>query len=787
MDEKSLEILEFSEVKKTLAGYTSFSVSKDLILNLKPISDYDEVFLRLRQSAEARYLLSVDRGFAASGVFDVREEVRLAALGKILDPTNLVEIQQTLSTVRYVRSILNEMSKEVPLIWDIAKDIEDLPGAEREIARCLSPRGEVLDRASPALAAVRAQLKETRELLMKRLEGIMRTPRGRKIIQEPIITERDGRYVVPVKLEFRKEIKGITHDVSNTGASVYVEPWSTVDLGNTLRELQTAENREVERILRYLSMAVGAKEAEILRGISRLAELDMIMAKARYARSVKAAEPGLINPSDELGEGNPSVFIKLVDARHPLLGQKAVPLSVEIGKDFSILVITGPNTGGKTVALKTIGLLSLMTQSGIPIPASPESRMPICDGIFADIGDEQSIEQTVSTFSWHVGNIVRIIRNATDRSLVLLDELGTSTDPAEGSALARAILLHFLSSRTLTVATTHYADLKAFAHITPGLQNASFDFDPVTLEPTYHMTVGIPGGSNALVVAARLGVLPTIIEQATTMLPQGALDLESMLSDIATEKIKVTELRTLLEKAKNEAETRNTEIVSRLAQVRSEERKVIQEARDKVILEVADLHRQIRQTSLDLRRQRSKEAIDAAKKSLTNVKTRLDSEILAPRATGTEVQESIAVGDTVYMSEIDLHGTVRSISEETQEVEVQAGQITLRVRLNSIEKARSAAIIQPGAKSKIVIPVGRAILSRLDLRGKRADEVEVQLDAYLNEATLANFSEVQIIHGIGTGTVRQIVRDFLAGHPLVGSFRTGNKEEGGDGVTVASL
>ncbi|MFC2072325.1 endonuclease MutS2 [Chloroflexota bacterium] len=787
MDEKSLEILEFSGVKKILAGYTSFSVSKDIVLNLKPSSDYDEVSLRLKQSAEARYLLSVNRGFTVSGVFDVREEVRLAALGKILDPKNLAEIQQTLSIARQVRSILNEMSKEVPLLWDIAKDIEELPSIEREITRCLSPDGEVLDRASPALAAVRAQLKETRELLMKRLEGIMRTPRGRKIIQEPIITERDGRYVVPVKVEFRKEIKGITHDVSNTGASVYVEPWSTVDLGNTLRELQTAEKREVERILRNLSMVVGAKEAEILRGILRLAELDMITAKARYARSVKAAEPGLINPYDELDEGNPSVFIKLVDARHPLLGQKAVPLSVEIGKDFSILVITGPNTGGKTVALKTIGLLSLMTQSGIPIPASPESRMPICDGIFADIGDEQSIEQTLSSFSWHVGNIVRIIRNTTERSLVLLDELGTSTDPAEGSALARAILLHFLSSRILTVSTTHYADLKAFAHTTPGLQNASFDFDPVTLTPTYHMTVGIPGGSNALAVAASLGVPPTIIEQATTMLLQGALDLESMLSDIAAEKIKVTEVRTLLEKAKNEAEASNTEIESRLAQVKSEERKVIQEVRDKVIPEVADLHRQIRQASLDLRRQRSKEAIDAAKKALTNVKTRLDSEILSPRAEDTEDRESIAIGDTVYMSEIDLHGTVRSISDESQEVEVQAGQITLKVRLNSIEKARSAAIVQPGAKSKIVIPAIRAIPSRLDLRGKRANEVEVLLDGYLNEATLANLSEVQIINGFGTGTVRQIVRDFLAGHPLVRSFRAGNKDEGGDGVTVASL
>jgi DNA mismatch repair protein MutS2 len=301
------------------------------------------------------------------------------------------------------------------------------------------------------------------------------------------------------------------------------------------------------------------------------------------------------------------------------------------------------------------------------------------------------------------------------------------------------------------------------------------------------MTVGIPGGSNALVVAARLGVPPTIIKQATTMLPQGALDLESMLSDIAAEKIKAAEMRTLLEKEKHEAETRNTEIESRLAQLRSEERKVIQETRDKVVLEAADLHRQIRQASLDLRRQRSKEAIDAAKQSLANVKAKLDDEVLAPRTAETEVQESITVGDTVYMSEIDLHGTVRSISEETQEVEVQAGQITLRVRLNSIEKARSAATVQPGAKSTIIMPAGRAIPSRLDLRGKRADEVEVLLDGYLNEATLANLSEVQIIHGFGTGTVRQIVRDFLAGHALVRSFRTGNKDEGGDGVTVASL
>jgi len=787
MDEKSLEILEFPEVKKILLGYTSFSVSNEMVLDLKPISDYNEVHLRLRQCTEAQSLLSIDRDFTVSGAFDIREEVRLAALGKILEPKKLVEIQQTLATARKVHSYLHEISKEVPLLWDVVKDIEDLSNIEREMARCLSPNGEVFDHASPDLTTVRVQLKNTHELLIERLESLMRTPRWRKIIQEPIITERDGRYVIPIKAEFRKEIKGITHDISNTGASVYVEPWSTVDLGNTFRELQTAERREIERILRNLTIAVGLKEAEILFNVSRLAELDMIIAKARYARSTKAVEPSIIKPYNDPDQGNPSVFIKLVNARHPLLGHKAVPLSVEIGKDFSILVITGPNTGGKTVALKTIGLLSLMTQAGVPIPASPETQMPIFDGIFADIGDEQSIEQTISSFSWHIGNIVRIISNATERSLVLLDELGTNTDPTEGSALARGILLHFLSSRTLTVATTHYADLKAFAHTTPWIQNASFDFDPATLAPTYHMTVGIPGGSNALAVAARLGVPLIIIEKATKLLPHGALDLESMLSDIAAEKIKITEMRTLLEKARNEAEARNTEIESRLAQLRSEERKVIQEARDKVILEVADLHRQIRQASLDLRKQRSEEVINAAKKSLTNVKAKLDSDVLALKSALPEVQESIAIGDTVYMREIDLYGTVHSLSKETQEVEVSAGQITLKLRTDSIEKVQLETSTQPRTKSKVVIPAGRPILSSLDLRGKRANEVESMLDGYLNEATLANLNEVQIIHGIGTGTVRQIVRDFLASHPLVKSFRTGNKEEGGDGVTVAIL
>jgi DNA mismatch repair protein MutS2 len=787
MDEKSLEILEFPEVRKILSEYTSFPISKGLVLDLKPICDYGEISLLLKQSTEARFMLSVDRDLNIHDACDIREDVKQAALGKILEPIKLIEIKQTLSIAWQVRSRLNEISKEVQLMWDIAKGIENHTDIERLIVRCISPNCEILDKASPELSAIRAQLKETRTVLIKRLETILSTPRGRKIMQEPIIRERQGRYVVPVKVEYRKQIKGITHDVSNTGASMYVEPLSTVDLGNTLRELQTGEKREIERILRSLSMAIGEKEIEILENVSRLAELDMIMAKARYARSVKAVEPSLINPSSDIDKINPGISIKLVDARHPLLGHKAIPLSVEIGKDFSVLVITGPNTGGKTVALKTIGLLSLMTQSGIPIPASPETRIPIFNNVFADIGDEQSISQTLSSFSWHIGNIVRIIKNATNRSLVLLDELGTSTDPAEGSALACSILLHFLSLKTLTVATTHYADLKAFAHTTPRIQNASFEFDPVSLAPTYHMNVGIPGGSNAMAVAANLGIPPRIIKKATNMMSQSTLDLESMLLDIATEKAKAEEMRILMERAKDEAEARNTEIEGLLEKIRSEERKVIQDARDKVVVEIANLHRQIRQASQDLHKIPSRASIDTAKRSVTNVKTRLDSKLQPPKAVKQQSQESIAVGDNVYISKLNIYGKVLSISQKKRIVEVQAGQITLKLRVGSIEKAASDAVIQPKAISKIVLPESRPIMTKLDLRGKRADEVEVILDGYLNDATLANVGEVQIIHGIGTGTVRQIVRDFLTSHPLVKSFRIGDKEQGGEGVTLVSM
>jgi DNA mismatch repair protein MutS2 len=785
MDDKSLEMLEFPKIREILAGFTSFSASREMALALKPVNDYDRISLWLRQTAEARQLLNLDRGFSIGGVVDVREKTRLAALEGMLEPASLLEIQQTLYALHELHRYLESMAEDFPLLWDIGKGIVELRQIEKDIGNCLGPDGEVLDTASPALSNIRQQLRETRGQIQERLETIVQSSRGHRILQEDVITEREGRYVILVKTECRHEIKGIVHDISNTGATVFMEPTVTVGLGNAMRELVIEERREVERILKVLSAEAGAHHDDISENISLAAELDLVLAKARYANRIKAAEPILIETGENKSGKDRKDYLKLVDARHPLLGEKAVPFSLEIGRDFSVLVITGPNTGGKTVTLKTLGLLSLMAQAGMSIPASSESQITLFDGIFADIGDEQSIEQTLSSFSWHMGNVVRIIRGATGKSLVLLDELGTSTDPAEGAALARAILRYFLDRGALAVATTHYSDLKAFAHATAGLQNASLEFDPVTLAPTYRLTVGTPGGSNAMATAARLGIPLEIIDDARGMLSEGSQELEKLLGSLMAEKQTIESLQHELAAERDEYMRRSAELSGELRRLKSEERQALREARDTIVKETAALHREIRQAVVELRKQKSQEGIERARRTLAEVRQKLDSEAWQPEVEEAEqIDETIKVGDTVQVKEVGLIATVLSISEESREIEVQSGRSKMTLSLDAVAKIRQSQKDMPLIGKQPVVP--RAPM-QLDLRGKRADEVEPALDSYLNEAAQSNLSEVRIIHGIATGTVRNIVREFLARHPLVKSFRAGERNEGGDGATVVRM
>ncbi len=795
MGDRDLELLEFHKIREILAGFTSFSASRELALDLTPLSDEEEVRLRLRQSAEARRWLSLSPDTHIGEVTDIRETVKMAARGKVLAPQSLLEIQGTLDSAHRLKKHLMNLPGELPLLGGLARDIVALDQLQKDIGGCLSPTGDLLDAASPKLASVRHRMREVRQELLTHLQAIITSPRGRRIIQDPIVTEREGRYVIPVKVEFRRQIKGIIHDVSNTEATVFIEPWTTTDVQNELRELAAEEKDETERILRTLSAEVGAFQREISRNIELIAEIDLALAKARYAREARATEPIIVAAarSAEAEGHEPAGVLRLVEARHPLLKKKAVPLSVEIGRDFSILVITGPNTGGKTVALKTIGLLSLMAQAGLPIPAQAESRIPIFDGVYADIGDEQSIEQTLSTFSWHIGNIVHIINNATAQSLVLLDELGTNTDPGEGSALGRAILLHFLSQETMTVATTHYTELKALAHATDGMENAALDVDPVTMTPTYHLTVGVPGGSNALATASRLGLPAEIVTRARHMLSEGAQEIESLLTHLVTEQKNVESLRHSLEKELSEAEQNDANLKNRLRQLEEERRRIIKQTRDQLAREATELQVKIREAAAELRKEKSKERIEQAKKALAEAQEQLDAGVWQARpAVGIDETEaeagSITAGDTVWLKEAGVPATVLSVSEERGLVEVQARKVKMTLRLDSVEKRipSAGAVKTGGAPIRREVRKSRVSLE-LDLRGKRAEEVEPVLEGYLNEASLCGLSRVRIIHGIGTGTVRQIVREILASHPLVTSFQPGEQGEGGDGVTIVSL
>jgi DNA mismatch repair protein MutS2 len=788
LDKSSLAMLEFPRVRERLAAYTSFAAGYELALSVQPTSDIEWVRLLLRQSAEARRLLSVRPDFHISEAFDVREDAVQAEKGAMLDPAVLLKVLKTAAASRLARNGLSKLADDLPALWGIARDITVLSSLESEIGKCLSPTGEVLDSASERLAGIRWQLRDTRRLLQERLASIVKSKKGQSSLQEQLITERNGRYVLPVKAEAKRELKGIVHDVSNTGATVFIEPMETIEAGNDLRQHEVEERQEIERIMAGLSAMVGAAAEDINTNIGILARLDLALAKAYYAEKIRAIEPEIVGGE----EGTPRL-LKLINARHPLLKGEAIPLNVEMGRDYSILIISGPNAGGKTVALKTIGLLVLMAQAGLPVPCADGTVMPVYDEVFADIGDEQSIEQTLSTFSAHISNLARIVKNSSPHSLVLLDELGISTDPGEGAALAQAILTYFMDSGTNVVVTTHYSELKAFAHLNKKLRNASLDFDPVTLMPTYRLTVGIPGGSNALNIASRFGLPEDIVSNARSIMSQGSQEVEAMMVDLASERKKLESLRSSLEKEKAKAMEMTEKLESEAARIREKERDMLREIQDNINSEIAGLYRSIREAENELKKQRTREKIERSRKALEEISKQADrrNQKLGERLAAIKDEEAeggkIFVGDSVRLKDMDMVANVLSINEDQGKLEAQVGDVRLTLRLDRVEKMDS-----PGPEADTERTVMRPKTTRsapleLDLRGHRAEIAVSELDTYLNDAFMSHLAEVRIIHGYGTGAVRQAVREALATHPLVKSFRPGGMGEGGDGVTLAKL
>lgn len=787
---KHLYTLEFPKILERLARQADFSASKELALGLVPAFYLPEVCEMQSQTSEARRLLGVKPDVSIGGARDVRPLLGQASRSAALLPNELLDIRQTLVAARHVKQAISRLADQFPRLADIVGRIQECPELVQDISRSISDRGEVLDTASSALARVRSELEVAHQRLLDRLQRIVQSPHNSQYLQETFVTQRQGRYVIPLRAEFKGRIRGIVHDQSASGATLFIEPLATVELNNRWYQLQLDEEEEVRRVLLALTELVAQESKYIAWSVEALAELDLAFAKAKYADELDAVEPEWVESA--------GASIRLLAARHPLLDpETVVPVDVDLPPKTFMLVITGPNTGGKTVTLKTVGLLVAMAQAGLHIPAAKGSILPLFRGIYADIGDEQSIEQSLSTFSSHLTNIVSILAECDDKSLVVLDELGAGTDPVEGWALARAILEHLREHGVTTFVATHYSELKAYAHTTPGVTNASVEFDAETLAPTYRLTIGLPGRSNAFAIARRLGLDESVIQVAQDVVSPEALQTEAMLRDIQAQLDAGTRERATAEAIRVQVEARLGELNQRLANIDKERREILNSAH-------ADARREIEAVRQELRRLRQEWAVTPpleGKAPLPVLEKKAEAELATLEAT-VGVEEAplrpepkyrgpLQAGDQVWVEPYQAVGEV--ISSRRGEVEVQLGRFRATVKRNQVELHERAveAETPPGeggaeASDLRMLAVDSPGLE-LDLRGLTTEEALPRLDLYLDNAYLVGLPWVRIIHGKGTGVLRAAVRDALQDHPLVASCESGKDGEGGDGVTVAKL
>ncbi|MGC8878823.1 MAG: endonuclease MutS2 [Anaerolineae bacterium] len=782
-----------------LARHTHFTPGRERALALTPCDDLDEARRRQMETSEARWLLSVRPALSVGGARDIRPIIQQALLSAILLPVELLDVRQTLLSAYTLKRSVLPYAEHIPLLAELATHLHECPEVVQEIGRCIHPNGSVLDEASPTLSSIRRELELVRQRLIARLEQILHTPENSAYLQEPLITQRQGRYVIPLRAEFKGRIRGIIHDQSASGATLFIEPMATVELNNQLRQLEVEEEQEVQRILARLSQQVAAAAEPIQETLQALAELDLALAKAHYAEELSAVPA-------QWADGGKRPPFRLLSARHPLLDpHTVVPIDVVLEPQTFILVITGPNTGGKTVTLKTIGLLVCMAQAGLHIPASESSQLPFYDAVYADIGDEQSIEQSLSTFSSHLTNIVYILEHCNQRSLVILDELGAGTDPLEGSALARAILEHLRERDVTTFVATHYPELKWYAHQTPGVTNASVEFDSETLAPTYRLSIGLPGRSNAFAIARRLGLDARIVEAAQAMIAPDVRQVETMLHDIQATLDAARRERAAAEALRLRLEAQAEELRQRLARIDAERRDILNAARAEARREIEAVRQDLQVLRAQLPKRppwqpgteesEEEKVLRQAAETLDTMEARL-TEASALPATSAAYRGPLHPGDIVWVQPLQALGEV--IESHRGRVEVQVGRFRTTVRRNQVElRARATDkhavaaempdTLFPSATPRPLSELAAAPPTELDLRGYTSEEALARLERYLDEACRANMPWVRIIHGRGTGVLRQTVREALQAHPLVASFRPGEEGEGGDGVTVAYL
>ncbi len=801
MDARSAELLEFPLVRVRLAAYAAFEPSRRLALAVEPSADPLVVTRRLDETDEARWLLSVRPDIGIGGARDIGPIVSRAVRAGRLDPAELWAIVETLMAAGRLADALREVER--PLLHALYRSLDPVPALRTRLEASVDPSGEVLDTASPALGGLRRSVRLAHERLRSRLEALIHSDLA-GALQEPLVTLRNGRYVVPVRADSKGRVRGIVHDQSGSGQTLFVEPLVAVELSNAWREAQLAAQAEEERVLDELSAHVGANDEALSADLDALARFDLWLCRARFADELDAIRPAAATTRS----------VTLLSARHPGLSGHVVPIDVRLGGEYTALVITGPNTGGKTVALRTVGLLVLMHQAGLHVPVAHGSALPVFRDVLADIGDEQSVAQSLSTFSGHLRTITRIVEVAGEGTLVLLDELGAGTDPTEGSALAQSLLDHFIRAGALVVATTHYAELKTYAHNESRARNASVDFDLATLAPTYHLSIGLPGTSQAFAIAERLGLPSALVEDARSRLSVAQQEFESTLASIRRTQLDITAAEARASDAEQRARLALAEAEEERRRARAERRVAAAEARRQAEVALAAIEAEI----AEMRGALARETLTGPR--LDQAMSRIDARLaVMPSVEGREEAPLTRVHWQVGQRAATAGGwlgTLVALDEARQRATLDVSGMRLDVAMDELQAASASGPALAGAGATSWLPrsgrrgdfgdaprglpvptagtpsaVGRArpraVAASLDLRGARVEEALALLEQYLDDAANADAGRVTIIHGHGSGAMRDAVRSALSQHALVREWRPGERGEGGDGATIVSL
>lgn len=787
MDDKILHTLEYRKILNKLMQYTQTSMGRMTAEQLRPSGDFEGVKKLLQATDEAA---NVDRlkGIPSfGGISDIRAALKRASIGGMLGTTELLAVGTTIGGARRVKRFLAAMHEEekIEFLFSLSDVLSEQKHVEDAIRLCIDENADVLDTASSELATIRRELRGGETRIREKLDSMIRSSSVAKMLQDQLVTIRGDRFVIPVKAEYRAHFGGIVHDQSGSGATLFIEPESIVAMNNKLRETRLREEREIEIILHRLTALVADIAEEMTYDIDILGELDFIFSKARLARDMKATQPRM----------NDRGYLKLRKGRHPLIpAEHVVPLDVELGNQYSSIIVTGPNTGGKTVTLKTIGLLSLMSMSGLFILAEEGSQMCVFDAIYADIGDEQSIEQSLSTFSSHMTNIISILRRMTPKSLILLDEVGAGTDPAEGSALAIAILEHIHRTECRMVATTHYSELKAYAYERKGVINASMEFDVQSLSPTYRLLIGVPGRSNAFAIAERLGLPGAILEHARGEVKEEDLRVEHMIASLEENRLGAEQEHERAESIRREVEELRGRQQQELEKLESQRDKRLEKAEKDASAILEKARKEAEEIISDLRRLAMEEGASVKEHKLIEARRRLDEAEPSPRKKAAtrkpaKTPRTIGPGDEVKVDSLNQKGFVVELSG-SKEALVQFGIMKMKVSLDDLELLSSkAASVPTPLRQATTVKRSRDenIRRELDLRGTNLEEAIMETDRFIDEAFLGNLGQISIIHGKGTGVLRTGIQEYLRKHRHVKSYRLGNYNEGGAGVTVAEL